>query len=311
MARAGRLPERRYRHRRPPAACRWRRPPSRSSPGQGDSRRGSPLRRSGPGGCVAPESNFSGREGGGPSALLAPCRRGGWSLPAPPLPPLRLLHAAAAASPLRARRPAGFLRGFRAPHPGGRRRCPSRAGQVAAAAAAPEGNDFFRCRLRLPRAAVSPPRPAPPPSGPPLHPPGPESPGHAAWSRPRVGAPRSCRRVGGGQGLICGRSFPSPGASHGMQGRTVLPWFLIQRVVMERQVRGIVSGGGKPSPLPLLYPLLPRPKQLTTFQPRTVALPDHVFSCSVDSHSPDYIISSSITSSKMLGHCLLILPISE
>lgn len=106
----------------PPPASRWRRPPSRGGLRRGVSRRGSLPLRGGPGGCAAPQSNFCGREGGGAlsggaSAPLAPCPRGAG--PSPPLPPLSLLRPGPRAAP------AAFLRGCRAPHPGGRRRRPS------------------------------------------------------------------------------------------------------------------------------------------------------------------------------------------
>lgn len=136
-----------------------------------------------------------------------------------------------------------------------------------------------------------PPSPAPPTAGAPLHPPGRPPAGGGARGTPA--APRCAplpppRR--GGRGLICGRTFTSPEGRHGAPGRTVLPWFLIQRVVVERQVRDAVSGGGKLSPLPLLCLLLPGPKQLTTFQPRPAALPDRVFSCGEDSCSPSILL---------------------
>lgn len=85
------------------------------------------------------------------------------------------------------------------------------------------------------------------------------------WPRPGTGAPCSRRRAGRARGLICGRSFTSLEGGHGTRRRTVLPWFLSQRVVVERQVRDAVSAGGKLSPLPLLCHLALSPKELTTF----------------------------------------------
>lgn len=261
MSREGRLPEQRYRRRRPaggdprPAAA-----SSAAFPAAGPC-----PAAAAPGGYAAPESNFCGRQGGGARAAAPPLR---WHLvpaaagPSLPLPPLSLLRPGPRAAP------AAFLRGCRAPHPGERRWRPSCGGEAATAAAAPEGNDFFRRLSRITRAAASTPEPASPPAGDPP----------ARWGGGRAGAARRAVRKGGarwgcprrprlaldapvrpGPAVAAGEAGVSAAAAarhHPRAARGVPPGRLLQRLWRADRgrypVRGVVSGGEMPSPLPPL-----------------------------------------------------------
>lgn len=182
--------------RRPPAASRRRRHPSRRGSGCGGFGRGSPARPRWPRRlhCSRGKLLRAGGDVGGGALAASPRLR--WHLvtaaagPSPPLLPLSLLHTAAAL----ACRSATFLRGFRAPHSGGRR-CPVRTGEVTAPPSSLRKETIF---LGLHRAA---------PRRSPVDGPGLQCP--AGPRRPPTAGPRSDigsrRRIGCSAGVAASR----------------------------------------------------------------------------------------------------------
>lgn len=169
--------------------------------------------------------------------------------PSPPLPPLSLLHTAAAL----ACRSAAFLCGFRAPHSGGRR-CPARAGEVATPPPSLRKETIF---LGLRRAA---PRRSPV-AGPGLQcPAGPRRPPTAG---PRAGIGRQ-RGLGCSPGVAARHPRAAAAAAAGASCAVSAPEVLLKDT-------GAVLGGGRlssastPCRSPTAYfPLSPRPKTVTT-----------------------------------------------